>query len=125
MVKSKNRKTERHLVTLDGMMTVGRLENGRHRADFQCCEVVETEKFTGLFRLQCMHDGNFYMEERPKRIKNKPLFRQDNSSVSLGRNGQYYFVFWMPEDEVELMPEKLVEQASEAAAKVSGMVYGR
>ena len=110
-------------VTMDGMMTIGVLEDGRHRADFQCCEDVDVEKFIGRFKVQAMHDGNVYMEEYPKRVRNHPLFRQDNSSLSLGRNGQYYFVFWLPESELAQLPEKLVRQANEAAAKASGLFY--
>ena len=110
-------------VTMDGMMTIGVLEDGRHRADFQCCEDVDVEKFIGRFKVQAMHDGNVYMEEYPKRVRNHPLFRQDNSSLSLGRNGQYYFVFWLSESELAQLPEKLVRQANEASAKASGLFY--
>ena len=110
-------------LTLDGLMTVAKMEDGRHRADFQCCEDVEMEKFIGRFKVQAMHDGNFYMEEYHKRVRNKPLFRQDNSSLSLGRNGMYYFIFWLPESELAQLPDKLVRQANEAAAKTSGLFY--
>ena len=109
-------------VTMDGLMTVGKLEDGRRRADFQCCEEVELEKFVGRFKVQGMHDGNLYMEEYPKRLRNKPMFRQDNSSLSLGRNGVYYFVFTLPEGQLAELPEKLVRQANEAAAKVCGLL---
>ena len=123
MSKIKSKKGVQEQMTLDGMMTVGKFEDGRHRAVFQCCEDVEMEKFIGRFKVQAMHDGNLYMEEYPKRIRNKPLFRQDNSSLSLGRNDMYYFVFWLPEAEVKALPEKLVRQANEAAAKASGLFY--
>lgn len=123
MKKSSSKKGTQEQVTLDGLMTIARMEDGLHRADFQCCEDVEMEKFIGRFKVQAMHDGNLYMEEYPKRIKNKPLFRQDNSSLTLGKNGQYYFVFWLPESEVRELPEKLVRQANEAAAKMSGLFY--
>ena len=122
MSKVKSKKGMKQ-VTMDGLMTVAKLEGGRHRADFQCCEDVEMEQFIGRFKVQGMHDGNLYLEEYPKRVKNKPLFRQDNSSLSLGRNGQYYFVFWLPESELAQLPEKLVRQANEAAAKASGLFY--
>ena len=122
MSKVKSKKGMKQ-VTLDGLMTIGVMEDGRHRADFQCCEDVEMEKFIGRFKVQLMHDGNLYMEEYPKRIRNKPLFRQDNSSLSLGRNGMYYFVFWLPEAELKDLPDKLVRQANEAAAKASGLFY--
>jgi hypothetical protein len=65
-----------------------------------------------------MRDGNVYMTEKPKRQKNKPLFRDDNSSLSLGRDGKYYFVFTLPEQLVAELPEQLVRQASAIAQKV-------
>ena len=123
MSKSKCKKGVQEQVTMDGLMTVGKLEDGRRRADFQCCEEVELEKFVGRFKVQGMHDGNLYMEEYPKRLRNKPMFRQDNSSLSLGRNGVYYFVFTLPEGQLAELPEKLVRQANEAAAKVSGLFF--
>ena len=122
MSKSKCKKGVQEQVTMDGLMTVGKLEDGRRRADFQCCEEVELEKFVGRFKVQGMHDGNLYMEEYPKRLRNKPMFRQDNSSLSLGRNGVYYFVFTLPEGQLAELPEKLVRQANEAAAKVCGLL---
>ena len=123
MSKIKGKKGVQEQVTMDGLLTVGKLEDGRRRADFQCCEEVELEKFIGHFKVQGMHDGNLYMEEYPKRLRNKPMFRQDNSSLSLGRNGVYYFVFTLPEEQLAELPEKLVRQANEAAAKVSGLFY--
>ena len=122
MGKIKGKKSVQEQVTMDGLMTVGKLEDGRRRADFQCCEDVELEKFVGRFKVQGMHDGNIYMEEYPKRLRNKPIFRQDNSSLSLGRNGMYYFVFTLPEGLLAELPEKLVRQANEAAAKVCGLL---
>ena len=122
MSKIKGKKGVQEQVTMDGLMTVGKLEDGRRRADFQCCEEVELEKFVGRFKVQGMHDGNLYMEEYPKRLRNKPMFRQDNSSLSLGRNGVYYFVFTLPEGQLAELPEKLVRQANEAAAKVCGLL---
>ena len=123
MGKIKGKKGVQEQVTMDGLLTVGKLEDGRRRADFQCCEEVELEKFVGRFKVQGMHDGNLYMEEYPKLLRNKPMFRQDNSSLSLGRNGVYYFVFTLPEEQLAELPEKLVRQANEAAAKVSGLFY--
>jgi hypothetical protein len=110
--------TTQKQVTLDGLMTIGMLENGLHSADFTCCEDVELEAFSGTFKVQGMRDGNVYMTEKPKRQKNKPLFRDDNSSLSLGRDGKYYFVFTLPEQLVAELPEQLVRQASAIAQKV-------
>ena len=109
--------TERQAM-LDGLMTLGMLENGLRTADFQCCEDVELDAFSGTFKVEGMRDGNVYMTEKPKRIKNKPIFREDDSSFSHGKNKKYYFVFALDEDQLELLPEKLVRQASAIAQKV-------
>ena len=105
-------------VTLDGLMTLGMLENGLKMADFQCCEDVEMEAFSGTFKVQGMRDGNVYMTEKPKRIKNKPIFREDNASLSQGQDKRWYFYFSLDEDQLEQLPEKLVHQASAIAQKV-------
>jgi hypothetical protein len=105
-------------VTLDGMLTVGRLENGLNTADFQCCEYVELEAFVGTCKMQVMRDGNVYVTELPKRIRNKAIFRDDNCSLSQGQNGRWYFYFSLDEDQLEQLPEKLVRQASAIAQKV-------
>ena len=109
--------TERQ-VTLDGLMTIGMLENGLKTADFTCCEDVEMEAFSGDFKVQGMRDGNVYMTEKPKHIKNKPIFREDNSSFSHGKDKKYYFYFSLDEDQLKQLPEKLVRQASVIAQKV-------
>ena len=103
---------------LDGLMTLGMLENGLRTADFQCCEDVELDAFSGTFKVEGMRDGNVYMTEKPRRIKNKPIFREDNSSLSRGKDKKYYFFFALDEDQLELLPEKLVHQASAIAQKV-------
>ena len=109
--------TERQ-VMLDGLMTLGMLENGLRTADFTCCEDIELDAFSGTFKVQGMRDGNVYMTEKPKRIKNKPIFREDNSSFSRGKDMKYYFYFSLDEDQLEQLPEKLVHQASAIAQKV-------
>ena len=103
---------------IDGLMTLGMLENGLHTADFMCCEDVELEAFSGTFKVQFMRDGNLYMTERPKRVRNKALFRDDNASLSHGQDGRWYFYFSLDEDQLEQLPEKLVSQASAIAQKV-------
>ena len=99
-------------------MTFGKLETGQRTLDFECCEDVAAEAFNGRFKVQGMRDGNVYMSELPKRLKNKPLFREDNCSLSHGRNGRYYFVFSLDEDEVGQLPQKLTEQANNIASKM-------
>ena len=105
-------------VMVEGLMTFGKLESGQRTLDFECCEDVAAEAFKGNFQVQGMRDGNVYMSELPKRHKNKPLFREDNCSLSHGRNGRYYFVFSLDDDEVEQLPQKLMDQASAIANKM-------
>ena len=105
-------------VTLDGLMTIGKSENGLRRADFECCEDVEMEAFVAHFKVQCMRDGNIYMTELPKRIRNKAIFRDDNASLSHGQDGKYYFYFSIDEECVDELPQQLVRQAGAIAQKV-------
>ena len=104
-------------VMLDGYMAVGQ-EKNLHVIDFVCCEDVQMEAFTGKCKVELMRDGNVYISELPKHVRNKPLFREDNSSLSRGRNGRYYFVFMLDEDEVGQLPQKLMDQASAIASKM-------
>jgi hypothetical protein len=105
-------------VTLDGMMTIGMMENGLKTADFMCCEDVLLDAFSGTFKVEGKRDGNVYMTEKPKRIRNKALFRDDNASLSQGQDKRWYFYFSLDEDQLEQLPEKLVHQASAIAQKV-------
>ena len=117
----KNKENENILeseVTLDGMMVFGKLENGLRYADFECCEDAEMEAFSGKCKVQMMRDGNVYITELPKRIRNSALFRDDNCSLTLGKNGKFYFVFSMPAAQVDELPEQLVRQASAIAGKM-------
>ena len=109
--------TERQ-VMLDGLMTLGMLENGLRTADFMCCEDVEMEAFSGTFKVEGKRDGNVYMTEKPKRIRNKAIFRDDNASLSQGQDKRWYFYFSLDEDQLDQLPEKLVHQASAIAQKV-------
>ncbi len=105
-------------VTLEGLMNFGKLNNGLHTMDFMSMEDVDMEAFIGKCKVQMMRDGNVYITELPKRVKNKPMFRDDNCSLSLGRDGRYYFVFSLPEQLVNELPKELVRQASAIAQKV-------
>ena len=109
--------TERQ-VSLDGLMTIGMLENGLHIADFMCCEDVLLDAFSGTFKVEGKRDGNVYMTEKPKRIRNKAIFRDDNASLSQGQDKRWYFYFSLDEDQLEQLPDKLVRQASAIAQKV-------
>ena len=104
-------------VMVEGLMVLGKLTTELRTLDFECCEDMEMEPFEGIFKVQGMRDGNLYMTEKPKRIRNKALFRDDNSSLSLGQNGSYYFVFSMSEERVLELPQQLVRQAKAIANK--------
>ena len=109
--------TERQL-SLDGLMTISMLENGLKTADFMCSEDVVMESFSGTFKVQGMRDGNLYLTQKPKRVRNKAIFRDDNSSLSQGQDKRWYFYFSLDENQLEQLPEKLVHQASAIAQKV-------
>ena len=117
MKKNVINRTNESDITLNGMMTFGECENGLRFADFECCEDVEMEPFVGNCKVQIMRDGNVYITERPKRTRNQALFRDDNCSLSLGQNGKFYFVFSMPSEQLDELPEQLVRQASVIAGK--------
>ncbi len=104
-------------VSLDGMMTISQLENGLHIADFMNCEGVNLEPFSGTFKLEAKHDGNIYLTEKPKRVRNKPLFRDDNASLTRGQDGRWYFHFSLDEDQLGQLPAKLVQQSGALAEK--------
>ena len=109
--------TERQAM-LDGLLTLGILENGLRVVDFQCCEDVLLDAFSGTFKVEGKRDGNVYMTEKPKRKRNKAIFRDDNASLSHGKDKRWYFYFSLDEDQLEQLPEKLVHQASAIAQKV-------
>jgi len=115
----KTNKTNSKMTTMvDGMMTFGETDNGQHVLDFMCTECIEVEPFTANCKVQGMRDGNVYITERPKQKHNTPLFREDNSTFTLGRDGKYYFCFILPEDLVKQLPDRLVHQALAIAQKV-------
>ena len=109
--------TERQAM-LDGLLTLGILENGLRTADFMCCEDVLLDAFSGTFKVEGKRDGNVYMTEKPKRIRNKAIFRDDNASLSQGQDRRWYFYFSLDEDQLEQLPDKLVRQAGAIAQKV-------
>lgn len=105
-------------VTLGGIMTFSKLENGTRTAQFDCCEDVQMEPFNTRCKVQAMRDGNVYITELPRRIRNKALYREPNSTLTLGNDGRYYFSFSIHQDLVEELPQKLVQQAGSIARKV-------
>ena len=119
-----NKKKTQKQTTLDGMMTFGKLDDGLNALDFSSFEAVEMEPFTATCKVQAMRDGNVYITEKPRRLRNKPLFREDNSSLTLGRDGNYYFVFKLPEALLEELPDALVQQSLAIAQKVERVILG-
>ena len=122
----KTNKTNTQMTTMaDGLMTFGETDNGLHTLDFMCTECVEMEPFLADCKVQGMRDGNVYITERPRRQRNKALFREDNSTLTLGKDGKYYFCFTMPEAKVKRLPDALVHQALAIAQKVSSMLLNK
>lgn len=54
-------------------MTFDKLGTGQRMLDFMCCEDAVLEPFTGLCKVQAMRDGNVYITEKPKRVRNNLL----------------------------------------------------
>ena len=121
--KMKTNKTKTQMTTMvDGLMTFGETDNGLHTLDFMCTECVEMEPFLANCKVQGMRDGNVYITERPKQKHNTPIFREDNSSLSLGKDGRYYFVFSLPEERLNELPEQLLRQARAIARKAMSLM---
>ena len=104
---------------MDGQMTLYKNENGLNLMDFACTERVRIEAFTATCKVQAMRDGNVYITEKKRRKRNKPIFREDHSSLSLGHDGKYYFYFAMPEEQVGVLPDQLVNEALAIAQKMA------
>ncbi len=117
------KKVTKREITLNGMMTFGQTESGMHVMDFKCCEDTELEEVVTKCKVQRMRDGNVYISELPRRIKSKPIFREDNSSLTLGKDGRYYFVFTLPEEMVDQLPERLIRQARAIARKAMTLTF--
>ena len=118
MKQSKKNQNPEMTTTMEGQMTLGVTDNGLKILDFMCTEYVEMEPFAANCKVQGMRDGNVYITELPKLKRNTPLFREDNSSLTLGRDGKYYFCFILPEELVKQLPDRLVHQALAIAQKV-------
>ena len=110
---------------LDGVMTIGKTDNGLNMLDFMCTETVEVAPFIGDCKVQMMHNGDTYITQKPKRIHNTPLFREDNSSLTQGRDGKYHFIFALPAEQVDELPERLTHQALAIAQKVDRHILNR
>ena len=111
-------KKENKQVTLNGMMTFSKTDDGEQLLDFTATEYAEMTPFVANCKVQAMRDGNVYITEKPKRVRNNPIFREDNCTFSLGHDGRYYFVFTMEKGQVKQLPDRLVHQALAIAQKV-------
>lgn len=117
MKKTFTKKTHRN-VNYEALVNLGELKNGLRLADIVSCDDVDVEAFRGKCKVQILRDGHIIIHELPKRVKNKAIFRDDNSSFTLGRDGKYYFVFTMPEQLVYEIPHQLKRQAAAIAEKI-------
>ena len=103
---------------IEGTMTFIETDNDLHLMDFVNYEGVEMKPFTATCKVQAMRDGNVYVTEKKRRRRNKPIFREDHSSLSLGFDGVYYFTFRLPAELVDELPDRLAHEALVIAQKV-------
>lgn len=113
--------TQQKPLTIEGFVTIQKKDDGLHTGDFQCCEDVQMEPFKGDFRVQGMRDGNIYMDQIPKRIRNKPKFREDHSSLSITSHRQIYVVFCESVDEINEAPKNMVREVQRLAKKLEAL----
>jgi hypothetical protein len=106
------------------MMTFGTINDNQHLLDFTSTEFAEMDPFIADCKVQAMRDGNVYITEKPRRIRGKALFREDNASLTLGRDHRYYFVFTLPQELLPELPDRLVLQSLSIAQKVAKMISG-
>lgn len=121
MKKTFTKKTHKN-VDYEAVVSLEELKNGLRLADIVSCDDVYVEAFLGKCKVQILRDGHIIIHELPKRVKNKAIFRDDNSSFTLGRDGKYYFVFTMPEQLVNEIPYQLQRQAAVIAEKVKNVL---
>lgn len=107
------------------MMAFDRTDSGLNVLEFMATELVEVPASISTCKVQVMRDGNVYITEKAKRIHNTPLFREDNCTLTLGRDGKYHFIFTLPEDLVDELPERLMLQALAIAQKVERIILKR
>ena len=119
MKKNIEKQTELKPISVDGMRTIVKDEQGLNLMDFDGYDDFDAREISGLYKVKGSFDSKLIMEEKPKRNRgNKPLFKDDNSSLSLGKDGIYYFRFQLPERMIDELPARLVRQSSAIAQKV-------
>jgi len=107
---------EKH--TRDGVMIFNKNLDGMRTMDFVSMEGDLVAPFTMKCKVKVDSRGWIEVTELPKHVRNTPIFRGDNSSLSLGRNKRYYFVFTLPEEELEVLPQTLIHEATTIAEKM-------
>ena len=122
MKNNKKKIQVEHITTLNGMMTFGIIDNRQHILDFVNTGYAEMDPFIADCKVQAMRDGNVYITEKPRRIRGKALFREDNASLTLGRDHRYYFVFTLPKELLPELPDRLVFQSLAIAQKVDRLL---
>ena len=116
--KNSYKKTTIKDVNYEALVNLGELKDGLRIANIVSCEDVEVEGFIGRCKVQLLHDGHIQIVQLPKRLRNKPIFRDDNCTFTLGKDGRYYFVFTMPEQLIFEIPGQLRRQAGAIAVKI-------
>ena len=104
------------MVTLDGQLTVGKLETGQHIADFVNTEFAQVEPFSGVCNVQMLGSGCLSMVEKPKRIRKDPERRGIRWSVSLGQDDLTRVIWRHPTDDLKNASALLEQDAEEIAA---------
>ena len=117
MKKIFTKKTHKN-VDYEAIVSLEELKNGLRIANIVSCEDVEVEGFIGRCKVQLLRDGHIQIVQLAKRHRNKPIFRDDNCTFTLGKDGRYYFVFTMPEQLIYEIPGQLRRQAGAIAAKI-------
>ena len=116
--KNSYKKTTIKDVNYEALVNLGELKDGLRIANIVSCEDIEVEGFIGRCKVQLLHDGHIQIVQLAKRHRNKPIFRDDNCTFTLGKDGRYYFVFTMPEQLIYEIPGQLRRQAGAIAAKI-------
>ena len=116
--KNSYKKTIIKDVNYEALVNLGELKDGLRIANIVSCEDVEVEGFIGRCKVQLLRDGYIEIVQLAKRHRNKPIFRDDNCTFTLGKDGRYYFVFTMPEQLIYEIPGQLRRQAGAIAVKI-------
>ena len=114
--------TNEKQVTLEGVMTFGKTENGLRTADFMCCKDVMMDPFTGNCKVQLMRDGNVYISEPKKRVRSNStlISKARHGRVSLTRDRAWQLTLKVFASEGIDWQRAFVEEPIEAMADLMG-----